>query len=289
MAKSIDQWQADIIAAKDADPVIGTGGTNPLSSTSSVSIWRLWTRIFASAAHDLDKSQDLHKAEVQMIIDRQKAHKLNWYIGKAKAYQHGDDLPADTDVYDPVRDADDAALVIDFAVGVEKDSEILIKTAKGVPGALSANSVGELTGLNAYMKRLKDAGVRVRCTSAAADTLQPAMIIHYDPLVLNSAGERIDGTATTPVKDATNTFLTNLATLAGESGNPMNGRFIIDDYITALLAVEGVKVPEISSMRAYYGAVSPALFTAWYDADAGYLAIDNVYWAANVTYQPYLP
>lgn len=278
MAKTTDQWQAEIIAAKDADPVIGTGGSNELGSTSGTAIWRLWTRIVAGAIATLEGLFDVHKAEVATLIKEEKAHTLPWYVGKAKAYQHGDTLPDDSDVYDPVKDADDASRVVTFAAGVETSISIQIKVAKGTPGALSALSGAELTGFAAYMKRVKDAGVRVICQSTAADTLQPDVTFYYDPLVLDSSGARLDGGATNPVKDAINDFL---------AGIPFNGRFVIDEFVTAMLAVEGVKVVEVVGMQAFYGAVSPIVFTAWYDSDAGWLELDESYFDGNVSYVAY--
>lgn len=278
MAKTVDQWQADMIAAKSADPTIGTGGVKDLSSSSVTAVWRIFVRLVADAMAELEGKFDFHKAEVADLMAAKKAHTLNWYVGKAKAYQHGDSLGDDADVYDPVREDGDAAFVVQFAAGIEADSQIQIKVAKGTPGALSALSGAELTGLAAYMKRVKDAGVRVVCTSAAGDTLQPKVTIHYDPLVLDNTGARLDGSATAPVKDAINAFV---------AGIEFNGRFIIDDFIAALNAVEGVKVAEIVSMQAFYGSVSPIVFTAWYDADAGYLVLDETYFDANVTYTAY--
>lgn len=278
MAKTVDQWQADMIAAKSADPTIGTGGVKDLSSSSVTAVWRIFVRLVADAMATLEEQFGFHKAEVETIINAQKAHKLNWYVGKAEAYQHGDSLPADADVYNPVRDAGDAAFVVSFAAGVEADSQIQIKAAKGTPGALSALSGAELTGLQAYMKRIKDAGVRVVCTSSAADTLQPTMVIHYDPLILDNTGARLDGSATNPVKDAVNAFLAAI---------PFDGRFILDNFIAALMAVEGVKVAEITTVQAYYGVVAPATITNWYNPDAGYLALDEAFFDANVTFTAY--
>ena len=99
MAYTTAQWQALIVAAKEADPVIGITGTNPLSSTSRVAIWYLWSWVIAAAMSVLGNFYDQHKLEVIAIILAGKAHTLNWYMMKAKAFQYGVGLPADTDVY----------------------------------------------------------------------------------------------------------------------------------------------------------------------------------------------
>lgn len=288
MARTADVIQDEIIAAKNADPSIGTGGASDLSSTSSVSIWRLWTRVIATAMAKLEGLFDVHKSEVAATIKAEKAHTLNWYVLKAKAYQHGDSLPDDSDVYDPVKDADDSSRVVTFAAGRETSSSVQIKVAKGTPGALSALSGPEVTGFAAYMKRVKDAGVRVICSSAAGDTLQPNVTIYYDPLVLAADGSRLDGSATSPVKDAINTFLAGLSELTARTGDLLSGRLIVDRFTDALQAVEGVQVVVVNGMQAYYGAVSPITFANWYDPDAGYLVLDETYFDANVTYTAYV-
>lgn len=278
MAKSKAEWKAWLVGAKNADPLIGTGGVSELTSDSAVSIWGRWLEIIAGALFDLGNLFDFHKAEVADLIKRDKSHRVAWYAGKAKAYQHGDSLPADTDTYDPVRVAGDAALVVKFASAVELGNRIRIKMAKGTPGALVPLSGGELTGSTAYLNRVKDAGVRLDCTSGVADTLQPTMVIWYDPLVLDATGARLDGTAAAPVKDAVNSFL---------AGIDFDTRFILDKYIAAMSAVEGVKVAEVTSVRAYYGAVTPVVITNWYEPDAGYLALDETWFGSHVSYSAY--
>lgn len=277
MGKTIDQWQQDLINAKNADPVLGTAGSNPLSSTSMVAIWRLWTRIVAGAMSDLGNLFDYHKTEVQDIIAREKAHTLKWYVTKARAFQFGPSLPPDTDVYDPVAPEGDPSLVVTFAAAVELGNEVRIKVAKGVPGSLEKLTT-EMPAFKAYMKRIKDAGVRINCTSTDPDTFSPSMIIHFDPLILDGFGHRLDGTATQPVKDAVNIFLVSI---------PFNGRFILDEFIAAMMAVDGVKVAEVSDVQVAYAAYPPVSVTNWYTPDAGYLALDGVFFDSNVSYLPY--
>lgn len=277
MGKTIDQWQQDIINAKNADPVLGTAGSNPLSSTSLVAIWRLWTRVIAGAMADLGSLFDYHKAEVQDIIAREKAHTLKWYVTKARAFQFGPSLPPDADVYDPVAPDGDPSLVVSFAAAVELGNEVRIKVAKGTPGALEKLTV-EMPAFTTYMKRIKDAGVRINCTSTDPDTFLPSMIIHYDPLILDNLGQRLDGTVMQPVKDAVNNFLAAI---------PFNSRFILDDFIAAMMAVDGVKVAEVSDVQVFYAAYPPASVTNWYTPDAGYLALDSTFFDSNVTYLPY--
>lgn len=274
MARSISEIQAGLVASVAADPVLSA----QLTSTSRVAIWLLWTRVVATAMYVQEALFDSHKAEVAGIIAAQKPHTLNWYVQKAKAFQNGVALPADSDVYAVVPPVDASVLVVSFAAAVEVSNLVRLKVAKSVGGVLGPLSGGELTSFTAYMQLVKDAGVRLQCTSGAADTFQPTMVIYYDPLVLDATGARIDGTAATPVMDAVNVFLGSL---------PFNGRLLLNSFIAAMQAVPGVVVADEVSVQAYYGAVAPAVITTWYVPDAGYLALDAGYFAANVSYVAY--
>lgn len=276
--KTVEEWQAGIIAAKDADPVIGTGGPSELSSTSLVAIWRLWTRLVAQAAADLDGYFTFHKAEVTAKISAEKPHTVKWYSTMAKAFQYGDSLPADSDVYDPVAPAGDASLIVSNAAAVELANMIRLKVRKS-SGALSG---GELTAFRDYIARIKDAGVRMQCTSGAADNLQLKLTIWYDALVLDATGARLDGTSATPVKDAIAVFLADKV--------PFNGLFVLNRLIQYIEDnVEGVRIMEVDLAQANYAATPYVTILSDYNPDAGYMELDTTYFDAHVGYNPHGP
>jgi hypothetical protein len=273
MARSIAQIQAGIIAAKEADANLAG-----LTSTSLTADWLLWTWVVAFCFWTVEVLFDTLRGDINGIIALQKPHTLQWYGTKAKAFQYGVALPADTDVYNLVPPVDLAVLIVANAAAIELSNQVRIKVAKGTPGALVALSGGELAAFTTYMGRIKDAGVRLLCTSGAPDTFWPTMVIYYDPLVLDATGARIDGTAGTPVKDAVNLFL---------AGLPFNGVFILNKYIAAMQAVPGVIIADEVSVQAFYGATPPVVVAAWYVPDAGYMAVDDAFFTANVSYIAY--
>ena len=274
MARSIAQIQAAIVTQVQSDPTLGPS----LTSTSVVAIWTLWTYVVAVCQWTLENLFDMHKDEVSEIIATQKPHSLQWYVTMAKAFQYGVALPPDSDTYAAAPPVDPTVLIISNAAAVELVNLIRIKAAKMVSGSLGALSTIELTAFNAYMARIKDAGVRLQCTSNAADTFQPTMVIYYDPLVLKNDGSRIDGTSTTPVKDAVNTFLDTL---------PFNGVFVLNSFIAAMQAVSGVVIADVQTVQAFYGSVPPVVIDVQYTPDAGYMALDSAWFAGNVSYVAY--
>ena len=280
MARSIAQIQQAIVDAKNADPVIGTSGTNPLSSNSAVAVWYLWTYIVAVCQWTLESLFDAHKSEVQGIIATQEPHTLQWYVIMAKAFQYGVALPADSDKYAIVPPADPTMLIIQNAAAVELTNLVRIKVAKISGGILAPMASGEMTAFSAYMARVKDAGVRLQLTSGSADNLQLKLTVYYDPLVLDNTGARLDGTASTPVMDAINGFLADL---------PFNGLFVLNNLIAVLQGVDGVRIGDVVSAQANYGATPYVPIAYEYTPDAGYMKLDVTYFNANVSYTAHGP
>lgn len=275
MARTREEIQAAIIADKEANTVLNSN----LTSTSLAAVWLAWTYVVSVAVWTLEKLFDTHKAEVAALIAAAKPHTVKWYVTMAKKYQHGDTLPYDSDVYDPVS-IDPAVLIIAQAAAVEFYNLLRIKVAKASGGTLAALSSPELAAFSAYMHRIKDAGVRLQLTSGDPDDLKLELTVYYDPLILSATGERLDGTATTPVKDAINNYLENM---------PFNGLFVLNKLIAAIEAIEGVEIGHVESAEANYAATPYVPITVEYIPDAGYMTLNEVFFDANVTYVPHEP
>ncbi|NDC41569.1 MAG: nucleotidyltransferase [Chitinophagia bacterium] len=265
MARSIDTIYAQIIAAKEADSNLAG-----LTSTSATAIWRLWAYVTAVCTWTLENLFDSHKAEVTALIAAEKAHTARWYRYKALLFQYGDSLPDGSDVYNPIVPANQ---IVKQAAAVEVGGVVRIKAAKNVP--LEALSSDELAALTVYLQRIKDAGVRLNVTSNDPDNLQVVMTVYYDPLVLRSTGERIDGSGDTNVKDAIVNYLLNL---------PFNGLVLTNSLLDAVRATEGVVNASITSTQARYGTLPYAAFTDEYNPDAGYITLDETHFLANIVY-----
>jgi hypothetical protein len=265
MARTIDQIQQSIIDNIQADPVLSVAFT----STSKTAIWRLLTRVVAVAFWGLEVLFDTVKAEVLELLDNLKPHNTRWYAQKARAFQYGYSLPADTDKYDnsllTEEQIEDSQIVKYAAVTEGEDGRLRIKVA--TEGAdLEPLTEPQLEAFSEYMKRIKDAGVRLNINSLPADKLKLGLKIYYDPLILNGDGQRIDGTSLTPVKDAVDTFLKNL---------PFNGVFVLAYLVDALQQVEGIIIPHIVTCETAYGALAFTTVNVQYLPDAGYLRFEN--------------
>ena len=282
MARTIAQIQQSIIDAKNGvNPNLPLTGANPLAaitSSSNVAIWLLWTYIVAVCVYVLESLFDLHKNEVVGILATQKPHTLQWYVKMAKAFQYGMALPADSDTYMSISLLP-TVLIVEYAAVVELTNMLRIKVATLVGGFLAPLSSLQLTAFTAYMHLVKDAGVRLQLTSNAPDTLQLVLTIFYDPLVLSATGERLDGSGTTPVADAINTFLTNM---------PFNGLFVLNNLIATLQAINGVVIGNVVSANATYGSLPYTVISVEYLPDAGYMVLATV-GGLTISYIPHAP
>jgi hypothetical protein len=275
MARTIAEIQQQIIDTKEADTTLNAYAW----SNSKVAIWRLWTYVVAVCIWSLENLFDSHKEEVAQLLAAQRPHTLQWYVNKARQFQYGTTLPDGSDTYTTTTE-DPLVMIVKYAAAVELPNIIRLKVARQGSASLEGLTGSELAALKAYMGRIKDAGIRLQVTSAAADNLLLSLKIYYDPLVLMSDGSRIDGTAAAPVKTTVNTFLADL---------PFNGVFILNKLIAALQSVDGVKIGQVLSAQANYAATPYVPITVKYIPDAGYMALDATYFDANISYEAYIP
>lgn len=265
MARTIKAIQAEIILAKENDAILSA-----LDSTSKVAIWRLWTFIVASAIWTLEVLFDAHKSNVQDLIEAQKPHTLRWYQQKALSFQYGSDLVAGEDYFDnSLLDADQVAaqLVIAEAAAVENNFLLTIKVSGETNGELAPVSNDIYDALVYYFSEIKDAGVKLSVINNDPDKMTIKMDVYYNPLVLTSDGNRIDGASDTPVQDAINNYLRNLQ---------FNGEMVLSHLIDYCQAVEGVEIPHVvECLCAKFDNPAFINVTVRYEPYAGTLRIYN--------------
>lgn len=265
MARTINEIQNSMLEAIAIDPVLSTVAT----STSKVSVFRLFTRIVATCAWTVEVLFDVLKEEVNNILATLKPHTTRWYAAKAKDFQYGYSLPVDTDKYDNTgltqEQIDDSKIIIYSAVTEGEDQKLRIKVATETTD-LEPLTAPQLEAFAEYMSRIKDAGVKLLIESNQPDKLKLSLKIFYDPLILNSDGGRIDGSNSEPVQSACKNYLKNL---------PFNGIFVLAYLTDALQQVDGVVIPHIVSCETAYGAFPFVSVDVKYLPDAGYLRFET--------------
>lgn len=273
MARTKAQWKATILGAMGIESSV-----SEVTSTSGVAEWNTWADVVAFCLFLLDGFFDFFKADVNKTVAEQKPHTRKWYETVAKAFQLGYGLNEETGIYDVI---DTDAQIITNAAVVEMTNKLRIKVAKRVGGILAPlTDPDELAPFKAYMHLKKDAGVPLLITSGNGDDLRVSFIIYYNAMVINAAGQRVDGTNNTPVKGAINKFISEL---------DFNSLFVINRLISAIEAVDGVVICRVIYCAARYGALPYSSIAYEYMPDAGYLVLDDAYFTANTTYSPHIP
>ena len=265
MARTITVIQQSLIDQVQADPTLGP----VLTSQSKVAIWRLWCYAVAVCQWTIENLQDIFKNDVNTVIATLTPHRPSWYQQKALAFQYGYNLVADSDVYDNTG-IDDATIaaskVVSYAAVIEQGKYLRIKVATTSNGDLAALTNLQLVAFTAYMQTIKDAGVKLLITTGPADGLKLSADIYFNPLVLNAAGNRLDGTEATPAQDAISTYLKNL---------PFNGVFALQNLQNQLEQVEGITLINYTNAQSQYGLLPYTAFAVFYIPDSGYLRFIN--------------
>lgn len=233
MARSIGVIQNEMLDSITADENLAG-----LNSQSKVSIYRLIVFIVAFSIWVLENLFDTHKKEVDDIIEAKMPHRPSWYRTKAKAFQYGFALIADTDKYDNTGYTDDQVLnskIIKYAAVTPSAGQILIKIATEAAGVLAPITQEQKASFDAYVLEIADCGVKYIVVNHLPDILLLNLQIFRDPLVLDSTGMSILN-GNYPVQDAINEYMKEL---------PFNGELVLAHFIDKIQKAEGVVIPHL--------------------------------------------
>ena len=204
------------------------------------------------------------KGEIENIIATMKPHSIRWYIQKIKSFQLGDVLVDDEDYYEEI---DETKQVVKYCNISEKNGYMAIKIAgqdaNDKPKKLDAPVV---TAIGSYINKVKDAGVHYDLICRDADNFRASLRIYYDAQILNSSGERVDGTDSTPVEKAIVAYIESM---------PFDARYSNMALVDALQSVEGINVVDVVLAEAQYGNNPWVTINSLYIPDAGYMALDS--------------
>jgi hypothetical protein len=279
MSRTLNEIQEIILQKKAVTAslspleVLTTSEQNTLSnltSTSKVSIWRLWSYICAFSIWTLEQIFDAFRVEIQEIISLNKIGSLSWYRQKMLEFQLGFSL-SEMGVYDNTNAIQAevlASLIVKQSAIEELDGKLKIKVAtEDENGDLIPLSGVQMAAFKNYAEAIKYAGTRLILVSRVPDDFKTEYVIYYDPLVLDAFGSRLDGQNSEPVQDAVRSFLRNLE---------FNGEIILTKLTDFLQLIEGVEEPVLVSASAKYGLYPYAAVNEFYIADAGYMKLDEL-------------
>ncbi|QQV91594.1 nucleotidyltransferase [Winogradskyella phage Peternella_1] len=255
---------------------------NELTSTSKVSIWRLFLWVVAFGQWVQEQLLDALYAKISALISEHTYGTKLWYTKMALQYQHGYNLP-ETGIYDtPTTSTEIQAVNASKIVGKVSIQRVVlngvgslrVKVAKSLNGVLTAFEPSELSGFQTYIDLKDTAGVYKVATSGNGDDLKVQYKIYYNGLILDNEGKRLDGTNDTPVQDAIKSFL---------SSSDFDGRLDLNTLTDALQQVEGVVSPHKILVASKFGDFNynstsniAGVVTDFRQPDSGYFVLDEV-------------
>ena len=263
MARTIEEIQNEMIAAKQADPVLSN-----LNSPSATAIWRLWTFIMAVAINLHEQFLDLSKLELEQIARESVAGTIDWLQRRVLEFQYSASNPQIVTVvdgrasYDPI----DASLRIITRASVKEQASgcVLVKVAKGV-NPLEQLNTSELNALISYLDAIGFVGIPIDTISLNADRLRFEGEIFY-------GGQFVESSVKANVILAINNYLSNIS-ISSFDGIVNRERLI--DAIQAVPGVQGVDTlnvimngrPEQDAL----GGSNNIIIERNYETSAGYI------------------
>jgi len=227
MARTVTEIQNEIIAAKTADTTL-----NALTSPSAVAIWRLWTRITASAIETQEQLWDVFKLELEQIAREAVPGTADWLQKRVLEFQYDAASPQVISVVDgkatyPVIDAT-KRIITRAAIVEQVNNRVLVKVAKNdSSGGLTPLTTDEINALISYLDKIGFVGIAIDTSSLFADRLKFTGEIFY-------SGEYVETTVKAAVIVAIKSYLSSV------SITNFDGTIIREQIIDAIQAVEGV-------------------------------------------------
>jgi len=276
MARTITAIYDEIIAEKQSMSELTALMPNPdsaqtlltdLTSTSKVSVWRLWAWLTAVAIWIHEKLWDAFKAEVDAIVAAAIPGTARWYREMCLNYQYNDEMVYENFkfIYNPV---DVSKRIIARASATEQGGNVLLKVAKLVNGVPEKLSNDEFLAFTSYISKIKFAGTFCNIISAESDLMNATITVYYDPLLINTSGELLSNTAIKPAEDAVQNYLATL---------PWDGAMLKSAVVDAVQKAVGIADVELVTLQAKaHNAANYTTVTRRYVSTAGYITVNNL-------------
>lgn len=228
---------------------------------SAVSVETCLIYVVAAGIALLEHMMDWFMADVDTTIGLERYGHAGWFENVAKNFQYEDGtdfgLDESTGVYAV---PDEGHKIIRHASCEDNGFGVKLKVAKESNGSLSPLDAPEKTAFQAYINRLKPAGVPVTVISSYADTLRLKMAVWYDPTIYTEVS------ASEIVKDTIRQYLSDIN---------FNGEFVTMTMVDRLQAVSGLDVIEVAEAEAQHAGYSyeHISYEARYKPFAGYMVL----------------
>ncbi|KIA86578.1 hypothetical protein [Flavobacterium sp. AED] len=178
-----------------------------------------------------------------------------------------------------ISDAEARKIIDRCAVLESDDGELVVKIATDNNGVLEPLTAEQKIRVEAYIKKKKVPGIRVRLINQNADLLKAVLTVYVNPLTIDVVTGRLLSSTTEvyPIKDAIKLYLANLE---------FDGAFVKDFFRTTLKDAEGIELVVIDQMKSKFAAFPFIDMGEWKIPEAGYFKINDA--DLTINYLPYV-
>lgn len=245
---------------------------------SKISVETCLMYAIAACMATIENLFDWLKKDVQQIVNNERYGYAGWYAKKMKEFRYGQNITndyshSDVDFAEETEYTDNGLTpseieelqIIKYASALDGGREVVIKIAKddgsGSPTPLSS---AEATMAEAYINRIKPAGIPITIINEPADSLSVSVKIVYNPLVFE--GKTAVENA---VETAINSYLNSIE---------FNGRFVAMSMIDSIQLVEGIDMAQVNSISAIHAGFPAEDITEniYYEPQSGYLKLNSL-------------
>lgn len=235
-------------------------GNTEYKNSSKMSILDAITWVVASCIWTFDNLLDVFQVDIANDLSNRINGTPAYYVNAILKFQDGDNLIMNEEGTSfSYASVDESKRIITCASYSEyseegfHDKALLLKVAKGDPGAYERLSEEELIRARAYINQIKFAGTSINVVSRKGDVLIPKLTVYHD-------GAETEDAVYTNIENALNNYISNIG---------FDGYIYVQKVIDAIQKAEHViDVYYDSSQTDHQG-----VFVAQYD-DSGNL-IDN--------------
>lgn len=175
MSRTIEEIENEILVAKNNNPVL-----QEINTTSRFSPWKAIVYVMTYIVYTLEQVFTLFKEDITQVVTNNRLGSLPWYAQVSKAFQLGDNLNEDLE-YNTVNT--NLQIISRVAVNELFNSTLVVKVAKGkTQPELKPLTETELKQFEAYLNKIKPAGVKIQVESLIADQIRMDARVYYNPI-----------------------------------------------------------------------------------------------------------
>lgn len=230
MARTIDEIQQEII-----NKIESTTELSGLTSQSTRSIWRLFTRVVAYIISLFEQKNDIFKAEIEDLINVSIPNTTAWTQNRVFKFQYDATTPQVVTLENliPTYPAinDDLKIVTRCSVKVDLSNNVRVKVAKNEPPEALTST--ERDSLQDYVNVIGTAGINYIVSTSNSDKLFVNADIYYQGQFSSIIADN--------VVEAIESYLSDI---------PFDGQVLMSDLERTIRTVTGVKDVVLKNVKA---------------------------------------